>query len=292
MSGGGDGGAAARAAQDRADQKARERRIKKNIDLIDILFQNDPSGIEADKLALTDELAAFGPKVKKKIPNPAFQGIAGTDANLGQFPEFIFQNFDPNKKRKKEINRELKLSDEALNLLGEGPTKIEREAEVVGDVENFFFDDLNEQREDAGKAIKFELSRRGGFGGSQELDALEKFQKKEDRGRLDIGNVAINARNDLRAQDAQLKASLIDQANRDISTDVLTNQFVGNLGQGLAQARDTAKLTQFDPFFENAGTLFTNVELARGEQAGRDRARRAMSFFSADPKRNFGFVSA
>lgn len=254
--GGGDGGAGDRAERDRREQKEKEARIAKNISLIDVLFDNDPSALEDERLILNQELGAFG-------TTPA---------------------------RNTEIQTEIDTINESLGLLEGGPTKVEREQDVVTNVENFFFDDLEEQRERGGRDVRFEIARRAGFGGSQEIDALEEFQRKEDKARLDIGTVALDARNDLRSQDALLRSNLIDQANRDIQTDILTGQFVNNLGTGLARATDSAKLTQFDPFFENAGNLFSNTSLIRGDELGRQRAFRQLSFFSADPSRNQGIV--
>jgi len=279
--GGGDGGAAARAE---ADQAARAKKIKGNISLINLLFKNDPAKNNSRIEELKGERDALRPS---RIPGaltgatPFFHGITSASG---------IPSLDPDRQRRSNINTAIQRRKEAKKLLT-GPTKVEREASAISDVENFFFDDLNEQKADAERLSRFELARRGGTGGSQDLDTQERFQRKEDKARLDIGNVALDARNNLRSQDEELRAALIGQANAGLDRDVLTGDFINSLDNSLQRSRDTAKLTRFDPFFQEAGNLFTNVELARGIQTGRNQADdRLQSFFSADPKRNFGTV--
>lgn len=305
--GGGDGGAAARAEK---EQKKKEERIKSNIGLIDMLFKNDPTELQGELEGLTTERGSLrDPFEFLSDTNTTEQGIFGggggpTDtlvrvirrptpindlSHTGNDKQFLIRR-DPDAVRRSEIDSRLKEINEVLPLL-KGPTKAERESSVIKDVEDFFFEDLNEQKENARRISKFELARRGGIGGSQELDANKRFQRKEDDARLDIGNVALDARNNLRTQDEAARGALIDQANKGLERDILTSNFTQNLDNTLQKSRDTAKLTRFDPFFEEAGNLFTDVELIRGNQSGRQRADDALnSFFAANPRRNFGTV--
>lgn len=285
--GGGDGGAAARAE---AEQKKREARINSNISLIDLLFQNDPSSLNTERGTLSEEQAKLRDPFEFLTESSGFRAGPG-DTIITTTPEGQFRvRRDPDFARRGEIDARLKEIGEVLPLL-QGPTNQERESRVIKDVEDFFFDDLNEQKEDARRISKFELARRGGIGGSQELDTNARLQKREDDARLKIGNVALDARNNLRTQDEQARAALIDQANKGLERDVLTSNFTDTLDNTLQRSRDTAKLTRFDPFFEQAGNLFTDVELIRGNQEGRNRADRALqSFFAANPGRNFGTV--
>jgi len=284
---GGDGGAAARAEAALKRQQEKDQRIRDNIDLITTLFDNDPSQVGSEIGTLGTERSALPPGFYKDVANPDFDdGISVGAGNQRTIPEFQ----DPSAPRRLGIDARLRILNSASGLLT-GPSKTERESSVIGDVENFFFEDLKTQKTRESRNLRFELSRRAGFGGSQEIDAIEEFQRKEDRGRLDIGNVALGARDNLRTQDAALKANLIDQANKDIRRNVLTNNFIGDLGSGLARATDTAKLTQFDPFFENAGQLFSNVAIAQAGQRGTNNAQRQLSFFAGDPKSNSGIIT-
>lgn len=303
--GGGDGGAAARAEQ---EQKKKEERIKSNIALIDMLFKNDPAAFQKELEELTKERETLrDPFDFLSDVNPSASGLltGGTPTDTlirivnpsqGDNPNYVgpdnrfLVRRDPDAVRRGEIDARLKEINSVLPLL-KGPTNEQRESRVIKDVEDFFFEDLNEQKEDARRISKFELARRGGIGGSQELDANKRFQRKEDDARLDIGNVALDARNNLRTQDEAARAALIDQANKGLERDILTSNFTQNLDNTLQRSRDTAKLTRFDPFFEEAGNLFTDVELIRGNEAGRRRADDTLnSFFAANPRRNFGTV--
>lgn len=253
--GGGDGGAADRAERDRQERLAKEKRIRENIELINVLFKNDPEARASQRLEVNKQISELDKLDPERFKlEQQLQGFNRVDALLT------------------------------------GPSQKEREASTISNVQDFFFDDLNEQRGDAVQQGSFELSRRGGLGGSQELDFLTNLQKKEDRARLDIGNTALDAKNNLIQQDAALKANLINQANQDFSTDILTSDFVNNLGQGLEQAQDTGRLTQFDPFFQFAGNLFSENALIRGDELGRGRADKALSFFSANPSRSSGSI--
>ena len=282
---GGDGGAGARADAALAKQAAEDKRIRGNISLIDLLFANDPNANAAELEELQAELAAFGdPPTQPILPDSPFGAIA--DQQGKTFSPIV----DPNAARRGEIDSRILLLNDAAGLLT-GPTKTQREASVVGDVENFFFDDLTEQKEISSREGKFELRRRGGTRGSQELDFIRETQRKEDDALLDIGTVAQSALDNLRLQDSVLEANLIDQANLDIDRNIITGDFVNNLGAGLSSATNTAQLTQFDPFFENAGNLFKDVALARGGASGRRAADdNLLSFFAGDPKRSFGTV--
>lgn len=128
---------------------------------------------------------------------------------------------------------------------------------------------LAEQREQGSRDLKFELARRGLIGGSAEVDALEQLQKREDEAREQIGSFATQAVDRAKALDNALKNNLIAQANAGGNQETLTSNALSGQLTNATQAQNEIKLQNLGNLFSDAGLLFRNIEVGRGNAAGR-----------------------
>lgn len=109
-------------------------------------------------------------------------------------------------------------------------------ATVGGDTRNFFANQLEEDRAAARRDLDFYKARHGLVGSSQGIDLNTEFQRRYDRGLLDIANRADAASSGMRTSDERTRLNLI-------------NNIVAGMDQGTAMS---SALTQLQNNAENA----------------------------------------
>lgn len=135
-------------------------------------------------------------------------------------------------------------------------------------VNDYYLDQLNQQRDTAGRQTKFSLARRGVRGGSSDLDVQGDMLRRYNEAVLNISNRADAAGTTLRSQDEQTRLGLIDRVNAGMSGS-------GAVGSAIEQLQTNADDVRANANAQSLGEVFggyANYNQGEAAQRGRERA--------------------
>lgn len=216
-----DGGAADRAAEDRA------RKSKASADINRMFGDDQGTGTPAPQ--------HFNP----------FH--ASPDSNYGRAEEQYYQG------RLADYNRATAASgtEAAAN-------KIARE-KLYTDTRGASFDlnktKLDQDREASSRELKFALARSGLFGGSADVDQHALEQRAYDRGILDVGTMADTGVADLRSADEGSRMNLLAQVNAGVDAGSALSGARDALSINADRANAAARSNAIANLFNNIGLL-------------------------------------
>ncbi len=157
--------------------------------------------------------------------------------------------------------------------IGDDAAKAQREqlySTVGTDTRNYFSNQLEEDRAAARRALDFQKARMGVAGSSQGIDMDNEFQKRYDRGLLDIGNRADTAASGMRTSDEQARLGLISKITAGLDQGSAVNSALSQLQTNSENARNQAMAGRMANVFSDLISGFNNGQT----QAGIDAARR------------------
>jgi len=111
---------------------------------------------------------------------------------------------------------------------------------VGGDTRNYYSTQLEEDKAAARRALDFQKARQGTAGSSQGIDLDTEFQKRYDRGLLDIGNRADTASSGMRTADEQARLGLISKVASGIDQGSAVSSAMSQLQSNLDNSRNEA----------------------------------------------------
>jgi len=118
--------------------------------------------------------------------------------------------------------------------------KSAREAlyETTGnDVKNYYQNDLNLQKDIAGRQKRFAIARRGVGGGSSELDLSQRILDEYNKSSLNIANRGNSAAQQARASDEQARLNIIDRIRTGLGTEGAVQSATNALQNNITDAR-------------------------------------------------------
>ncbi|MEN5115843.1 hypothetical protein ABE488_00700 [Luteimonas sp. TWI662] len=127
-----------------------------------------------------------------------------------------------------------------VNQVFNNPSRAADIADYVGAVREFHTDDLNRQKSDADRNLRFALARGGLVGGSTQRDQQQRFGEDYSRGVLDVERRALGAGSELEAADQDARARLIQLATSGLDTTTAAQQAGAALRTNLEAGRSTA----------------------------------------------------
>lgn len=158
--------------------------------------------------------------------------------------------------------------------------KAAREAQystVRNDVINYHRPDLDRQKEDAARALKFSLAGRGLTGGSVEVDQGSDLQDRYLRGVMALTNKGDSAANEIRGADSRTRLDMISRINAGADAGTALNSSVSEMAANAAAARDAAMGQGVGNFFDDM--IF--LQRARGDYLNGQQMQQSMSpYFS------------
>lgn len=128
----------------------------------------------------------------------------------------------------------------AINRVFNGAGREAEIADVVGALREQGTTELNEQKADTDRGLKFALARGGLIGGSTQLDQQRDLSKAYGKGLLDIERQAQGAGASLRAADQDARARLISLATSGLDATTAAQQSAQALRSNLETSRSTA----------------------------------------------------
>jgi hypothetical protein len=231
--GGGDGGAAER-------EKERQKRISAGTDAINRLFGN-----------------SAGP-VMMKVTEQVQDGV-----DEGGNPVF------------RTVEREV--VDEAATAKAVEETAAARAArediygKVRDDTRAYFSKQLDEDKDQAGRQIKFAHARAGTGGSSQAIDSGREFQTRLDRGLLDVANRADTAQTNIRSADEQTRLGLIGRVVGGMDQGSAISSALSQMGVNAEQTANAANSGRMANAFSDMASVYGRSLARDGEIAARER---------------------
>lgn len=141
-------------------------------------------------------------------------------------------------------------------------------------VNQYYTDQLNTQRDVAGRQAKFGLARRGVRGGSSDLDTQSDMLRRYRDAVLDVSNRADSAATRLRSTDEQTRLGLIDRINSGMSGS-------GAITSAIEQLRTNADDVRANSTANTLGDVFQGyAAYNQGEAANRGRERGYRDYYS------------
>lgn len=152
-----------------------------------------------------------------------------------------------------------------VNEVFNSPGRAADIADFVGATRDFLTQDLNRQKGDADRELKFALARGGLVGGSTQRDQQKTFGEDYARGLLGVERNALGAGAGLEAADQDARARLISLATSGIDTTTAAEQSAAAMRTNLATSQSTMQA-------QGMGDIFGGVK--KFADRARDAAER------------------
>ena len=141
---------------------------------------------------------------------------------------------------------------------------------VRTDTRDFYTQQLAEDRAEAERQLRFNMARGGTFGGSQAIDMESEFNRRNDRGLLDVANRADSAATGMKTADEQSRLGLLSRILSDMDQGSAVSSAISQMQGNVETSRQNAMAGRMINVFAD---LFKIPGMAQ-QQAGIDAARR------------------
>ncbi len=154
-------------------------------------------------------------------------------------------------------------------------------SQVGADTRDYFTKQLGEDAEQALRQQRFLAARNGTFGSSQAIDMQREFDRRNDRGLLDVANRADSAETNLRTNDEKSRIDLISRIVNGADQASATSSALSQLQTNAKAAQNDAQSGRMANVFAGALDAWNANQVAQGEEAARRKfASEYGSFFS------------
>lgn len=127
-----------------------------------------------------------------------------------------------------------------VNQVFNAPGRAGDIADYVGAIRAYYGDDLNRQKAEGDRELRFALARGGQIGGSTQRDQQQQFGEQHARGLLDVERRALGAGSELEAADQDARARLITLATSGLDATTAAQQAAAAMRTNLEAGRSTA----------------------------------------------------
>jgi len=142
---------------------------------------------------------------------------------------------------------------------------------VETDTRNYYANQLEEDRAAARRQIDFQKARAGTAGSSQGIDLDTEFQKRYDRGLLDVANRADTAASGMRTNDEQARLGLISKVAGGIDQGSAVSSAMAQLQSNLDNSRNEAMTGRMGNVFSDLIGGYTAGQTAAGIQQAKNQ---------------------
>lgn len=160
---------------------------------------------------------------------------------------------------------------------------------IASNVRAFHQQDLDEQYGTNRRELKFELSRRGQLGGSDDIDQNSELRRLYQKGTVRVGNLGNQARQDAIARDEQTRLNAIRDINADIEGGSVIQSALSQQALNANAASDYAQGQALGDQFANLSYLYGVKRNADTSRQLLNRYNSARSSGASTP--NYGTVS-
>jgi len=157
-----------------------------------------------------------------------------------------------------------------INQAFDDPRRAQQIGDFLGATRAFHMNDLNRQKADTDRNLKFAMARSGNTGGSVAIDNARRVGEEYNRGVIEADRRGQGAAADLRAQDEQSRLNLIGLAQSGMDATTGNSRALQALQNNLQAGRATATAQGLGDAFG----VFANLFRRSQEEAARRRGER------------------
>ena len=172
--------------------------------------------------------------------------------------------------REAERQARIAAGTEAVNKIfgvGDDTAKASRDqlyTTVGDDTRKYYASQLEEDRDAARRSLEFQKARSGTAGSSQGIDMDTEFQKRYDRGLLDVANRSDTAVSGMRTSDEQARLGLISKVAGGIDQGSAVSSAMSQLQSNLDNSRNEAMTGRMGNVFSDLIGGYTAGQTAAG----------------------------
>lgn len=180
-------------------------------------------------------------------------------------------------KREEERQARIAAGTDAVNKIfgvGDDSAKAQREqlyTTTGSDTKNYFAQQFEEDRAAARRQLDFQNARNGTAGSSQDIDMDSEFQKRYDRGLLDIANKSDSAAAGMRTSDEQARLGLISKVAAGIDQGSATSSALSLLQSNLDNSRNEAMTGRMANVFSSLLSGYNTGQATAGAAAAKSQ---------------------
>lgn len=168
----------------------------------------------------------------------------------------------------------IRSTQDRVNQVFNDPSRAADIADTVGAAQQFYRRDLDEQKGDSDRGLKFALARNGVIGGSTQNDQQEVLGKQYGKGLLAVNQKALGIGSQLESADQDARARLISLATSGLDATTAAQQSAAAMRSNLEGTKATAMTQGVGDFF---GATKSFADQAR-DAAERRRGNRDAGF--------------
>ena len=163
-----------------------------------------------------------------------------------------------------------------VNQVFNDPTRAADISDYVGAIRDYQTGDLDRQKVDADRSLRFALARGGLTGGSTQRDQQQRFGEDYSRGVLEVERRAQGAGAELEAADQDARARLIQLATSGLDTTTAAQQAGAALRSNLEAGKSAAMVG-------GLGDMFGGVKSFASQAKDAAEKRRALRDYGNSP---------
>lgn len=179
----------------------------------------------------------------------------------------------------REAERQARISaaTESVNRLfgiGDDSAKAQRESiysTTRDDTRNYYAKQLEEDKSSAARELNFAKARAGTVGSSQGIDLNTEFQRRYDRGILDVANRADSAASGMRSSDEQARLGLISKIVAGMDQGSAISSAIGQLQTNAETSRQNAMAGRMANVFSDLFGAYNASQQAAGANAAKQQ---------------------
>lgn len=147
-----------------------------------------------------------------------------------------------NEANRAEANRQAKISETQarVNEVFASPTRAAEIEDTTGAVRDYYTTDLNKQKSNSDRNLKFALARGGLTGGSAQVDQQRVLGDEYAQGVLDVERLALGAGTELSAADQAAQQQLISLATTGLDATTAASQSAAAMQTNLEASKNNA----------------------------------------------------
>lgn len=174
----------------------------------------------------------------------------------------------------------------AVNQAFDSPSRVADIGDYVKATRDFYTRDLDEQKANADRQLRFSLARGGQTGGSLQVDKQSQFGRDYAKGVLSVDRKARGAGADLEAQDQDARARLIGLATQGLDATTAASQSAAAMRSSLEANKATMQTQGLGDIFGSLSKFYQETKDAKERRRGWDAT--GLSLYQPNANFNFG----
>lgn len=159
-------------------------------------------------------------------------------------------------RNERERQAEIAQTTSRINDLFSDPSRTGQYDQLADATTDFYLGDLNRQKDNTDRNLKFALARSGQIGGSVQADKGQQVAEDYNRGVIESTRRGASAGADLRAADEQARSNLLAMAQGGLDATTASSQSANLLRNNLLAGKANAAAGQLGDFFGSVGDFY------------------------------------